>query len=477
MRLHVQVLSAAEREKVHQVSLRILQETGVHFNGERALPLLDRFGAKIDWENRIARIPAELVEQCLETTPKSFLLGARNTHYDQLLPIGESRYCIDGTAAFTLDFETGKRRYGTLLDIERSLRVFQTLDLGLMAWAPTCASDKPAHSRALHEFFGMARACSKHGQHELHTVAQVPYLVEGLKLILGSEEALKNQKAFSLIYCPVAPLSHDGEMLDAYLELGEFEMPVTTLPMPICGTTGPGSLFGNICLANAENLSSLVVYQLNHPGRPIIMGSATGVVDFLSGAYLGGVPEMGLMSAAITEMAHFYEIPSASAGCTADANFPGPEAVMQKMITTFAPAAANTDIIIGYGEIEGDQLLVLEQLIIDNEIAHYCQRTVQGVDGSEGKDLLEDILQVGPGGHFLKSRNTRNAPRSGEFYINRLIPLNSYEAWKNLGSPTMYQRARERVSAILEGPLIDPIAESTQAQLDELLLRADKALA
>ncbi len=477
MRLNLQVLSTAEREKVHQVSLRILQETGVRFNGERALPLLNRFGAKIDWEKRIAHIPSELVEDCLQTTPKSFVLGARNSQYDQILPIGESRYCIDGTAAFTLDFETGKRRYGTLLDIERSLRIFQTLDLGLMAWAPTCASDTPASSRPLHEFFAMSRACSKHGQHELHSIAQVPYLVEGLQMILGSEDALKKRKAFSLIYCPVAPLSHDGEMLDAYLALGEFEMPVTTLPMPICGTTGPASLFGNICLANAENLSSLVVYQLDHPGRPIIMGSATGVVDFLSGAYLGGVPEMGLMSAAITEMAHFYGLPSASAGCTADANAPGPEAVMQKMITTFAPAAAATDIIIGFGEVEGDQLLVLEQLIVDNEIAHYCQRTVQGVDSYKGKDLIEDILQVGPGGHFLKSRNTRNAPRSGEFYINRLIPLNSYESWKNLGSPTMYQRARERVITILDGPAIDPIAEPIQAQLDELLTRADRNLA
>jgi trimethylamine--corrinoid protein Co-methyltransferase len=306
MRFQAQVLSEAEQERIHQSSLRILEEVGVRFHGEKALPLLAKNGAKVDWDEKIARIPPQLVEQCLATMPKAFVLGARNPQYDYPVPSGESRYCIDGTAAFAMDFESGQRRYGVRQDIVNGLRIFQTLELGRMAWAPTCASDMPAPARALAEFFAMAGACSKHGEHELHTAGQVPYLVEGLAAVMGSEAAFKERKCFSLIYCPVAPLSHDGEMLDAYLELGEFEMPVTTMPMPICGTTGPASLFGNLCEANAENLSCVVVYQLHNPGRPIILGSATGIVDFMSGAYLGGVSEMGLMSAGMTAMANYY---------------------------------------------------------------------------------------------------------------------------------------------------------------------------
>jgi trimethylamine--corrinoid protein Co-methyltransferase len=361
-------------------------------------------------------------------------------------------------------------------DIEDSLRIFQQMDLGVMAWAPTCASEAPAPSRALHEFFSMIRFCSKHGEHELHSVAQVPYLVEGLQAVMGSETAMKERKCFSLIYCPVAPLSHDGEMLDAYLELGEFEVPVMSMPMPICGTTGPASLFSNVCLANAENLSSMVIYQLAHPGRPVIMSSATGIVDFLSGAYLGGVPEMGLMSAALTSMAHFYGIPGSGAGVTADANQPGPEAIIQKIMTTLPPLSQRADIIIGTGELEGDQLLVLEQLVVDNEVGHICQRLVQGIDTSEGKDFFEDIRQVGPGGHFLRSRNTRQAPRSGEFYMSRLIPRGAYESWVAAGKPSMYDRAREKVVEILEGPLVDPLPDDVQGKLEAILERADATL-
>ena len=472
MKLQTQVLSEAEQERVHQNSLRILEEVGVRFLGEKALPLLARHGAKVDWDEKIARIPRQLVEQCLESLPKSFVLGARNPQYNYAVPSGESRFCIDGTAAFALDFESGQRRYGVRQDITNALRIFQTLELGVMAWAPTCASDMPAPARALAEFFAMVSSCSKHGQHELHTVGQVPYLVEGLTVVMGSEAALKERKCFSLIYCPVAPLSHDGEMLDAYLELGEYELPVTSMPMPICGTTGPASLFGNLCLANAENLSSVVVYQLNNPGRTMMLGNATGIVDFMSGAYLGGVSEMGLMSAGLTTMANYYGAPSCAAGCTADAKYAGAEAVQQKFATTLPPVLMNADVIVGYGAVEGDQLLVLEQLIVDEDIAQWCRRLAQGIDASEGKELFDDIRQVGPGGHFLKSKNTRQAPRSGEFYIERLMPRGSYESWVEAGKPTMFQRAREKVSETLAGPVIDPLPEAVSGKLEDILRRA-----
>ena len=71
--------------------------------------------------------------------------------------------------------------------------------------------------------------------------------------------------------------STTAPMLDAYLDLGEWDVPVCVLPMPVPGTTGPGALLGNIALANAEALSSLVIFQLARPGRPIMYGSAVGL--------------------------------------------------------------------------------------------------------------------------------------------------------------------------------------------------------
>ena len=470
------LLSQEEQERIHSQSLRILAEVGVRFHSKRALQLLETHDAQVDWDEKIARIPFELVAEALRLAPHGFTLGARNPAYDYPLPSPVTRFCMDGTAAFATDFETGERRYGTRADNVAAMRILQQMDLAVMAWPPTCISESPAAARPLHEFFTMMEFSSKHGQHELHTVEQVPYLVEGLKAVLGSEEQIRSRKNYSLIYCPVAPLSHDGPMLEAYLELGPLDMPVMVMPMPVAGTTGPASLFSTVCLANAELLSSLVVFELAHPGRPVIYSSATGTVDFRTGGYLGGTPEMGLQSAALTQMGAYYDLPRSAAGCTSDARQPGPEAVLEKLITTLPPMLAGADIVVGFGEIEGDQNLVLEQIIVDNEIAHQCQRLMEGVDGREVRDLFDDVVKVGPGGHFLASKNTRQAPRSGEFFISDLMPRQTYEAWIELGKPSMYGKARQKVRDLLAEPVTDPLPEDVRQALDAILRQADENL-
>lgn len=476
MRFTAHILSEAEQHRIHQMSLRILEEVGVCFHGHRAPRLLRDSGIKIDPADSIAKIPAEFVQHALQAAPKSFVLGARNPAYNFPLPAEFTRYGLDGTAAFAQDFQTGERRYGTSKDIENALRIFQRMDMGVMAWAPTCAADIPANIRALYEFLSMARLCSKHGEHELHRVEQVPYLEEGLVAIMGSEDALRTSNAYSLIYCPVAPLTHDGQMLDAYLQLGEVGLPVMVMPMPVNGTTGPASLYSNIALANAEMLSSLVIFQLAHPGRPVIFSSSTATIDFRSGAYLAGVPEMALQTAGLAEMGKYYGFPTSGAGFTSDARQAGPEAVMEKLITTLPSVLAGADILVGFGEIESDQLLILEQIVVDNEMAHIFQRLAEGVDCSAEKDLFDDIARVGAGGHYLASRSTRKAARSNEFLTTQLVDHHSYEAWLELGKPSMYANARKMVEEILPQPILDPLPGEVGEKLDQVLRRAEKEI-
>lgn len=476
MKFQSQILSQSEKEKIHAETLRILWEAGVKYHSRKVLGLLETHGARVDHESKVAYIPKELVEQALATSPKSFMLGARNPAHNYPLPSPVSRYAMDGTAAFAQDFQTGQRRYGADKDNQLAMQIFQRMDMGVMAWPAVAAEDKPSHARPLYEWFTTSKYCSKHVQHELHTVEQAAYLAEGLLAILGSEEALAQSNAFSFIYCPVSPLVHDGPMMDAYLELGGLNIPIMMLPMPVPGSTGPASLFGNLCIANAEALSSIIVYQLAHPGRPMIYSSATGTIDFRNGAYTAGTPEMGLMSGALAEMGRHYGLPATSAGCTADAREPGPQAILEKFVTSIVPVLAGSDVIVGFGEIEGDQTLVLEQIVVDNEIARICERIFQGIDSGPEKILTDDILDVGPGGHFLAQKSTRRLSRTNEFYLSNLLDRNTLEAWQALGEPNMYDNARQKVEEILATPPDDPLPGDICAKLDEILARAEHEL-
>jgi trimethylamine--corrinoid protein Co-methyltransferase len=88
MLAQAQFLSPEEQQVIHDESIRILEEVGALFHSKTALGILAKNGAKVDHESRIARIPAEMVNQALQTAPKSFVCGARAPDRDFALPAG-----------------------------------------------------------------------------------------------------------------------------------------------------------------------------------------------------------------------------------------------------------------------------------------------------------------------------------------------------------------------------------------------------
>ena len=53
-----QFLSESEQERVHEESLKILQEVGALFHSDRALKILEKNGANVDKESKIAALIA-----------------------------------------------------------------------------------------------------------------------------------------------------------------------------------------------------------------------------------------------------------------------------------------------------------------------------------------------------------------------------------------------------------------------------------
>lgn len=476
MLVQCQILSEDERQKVHDESIKILEQIGVKFLSDRALKIMNDNGAKIDGDSKIARIPAEMVEQALKTAPKSFALGGRTPEFDAPLPSPSAGYVLDLGGVFTRDFRTGERRYAVLQDNEEALRVFEPMKHASVVWPHSIAEEQTSPSTALRTVASSLQHTSLHVQDELGEPAEVPFLIELLAAVLGGEDAVRERKLFSVCYCTLAPLVHEGEMCDAYLDLIEFNAPILLFPMPCTGSTGPGSLYSNIVMGNAEALSSLVLFQMARPGTPLIFGDASGSTEFSSGGFLEGSPEMVLQTGARGEMAKFYGLPNTQAGCLTDAKEPGPQAVLEKMLTTLPLVLSGADMVQGPGALETSGTLCLEQIVVDDEIAGVCKRIRDGVDTSESKNYFSDIQEVGPGGHFLMQDNTLKACRSDEFYTAQLCDRNTYERWTELGRPDFYSKARERVEEILAAPPSNPLPDDVVGKFEDILRKADTEL-
>jgi trimethylamine---corrinoid protein Co-methyltransferase len=470
------ILSDEQKTKIHQQSLKVLNEVGVKFLSKKALTLLKKNGAVVDFNNHIAKIPEEMVIQALKTAPSSFVLGARNPEFDFSMPSKYTAYTLDGAATFAQDFKTGQRRMAVTQDLRDSLRVFEEMRLGMVTWPNVMLSDVPVYSGEIRTIIESFKYSSKHIQNELHHVHEIPYLIDILAAITGSEQAIRDRKIYSVCYCTIPPLTHDADMCETYMELCEFEVPILTFPMPACGSTGPASLYYNVAVANAEGLSSLVLFQMAKPGTPVIFGNALGTTNFANGAFLEGAAEMTLQVGAMGEMAHYYNLPNTQAGCLTDSKAPDAQATLEKMLTTLPLVLNGTDVINGIGEVETSQLLVLEQIIVDHEIACICERIKQGVDTSDNKDLFSDVEAAKPGGQFLTSMNTLKMCRSDEYFVPSLADRTPFEKWMELGKPDIYSRARKKVEEILENPLKNPLPDSVLGKLERIQEQAERDL-
>jgi len=476
MRLGLNFLSEDEKLRIHADSIKILSRIGVKFMSDKALDILKKNGAKVDYDTRIAIMPEEMVDQALKTAPKSFVLGARNPEFDFAMPSSFTSYTLDGAATFALDFKTGKRRNAITQDLIDSLKIFEEMPLAHVVWPNVLCSDMTDNYNEIRPSIVSLIHSSKHIQNELHRPEEVPYLIEALTAILGSEDAVKKRKIFSVCYCTIPPLTHDKELCETYLELAQYDVPILPFPMPSAGSTGPASLYSDTAVANTESLSALVLFQMAQPGVPIIYGHAAGITNFSMGTFLEGAVETTMINGALGEMARFYNLPNTQAGCLSDAKQPGAQAVMEKVFGTLPLVLSGVDVINGTGEIDTSQLLVLEQIVVDHEIALMCKRFKDGIDVSDAKDYMEDIMQVGPGGHFLMQPSTVKACRSDEFFQPKLSDRNTYEKWEELGNPTLYGKARKRVEEILSSPQKNPLPDDVLGKLDDIVRRANKEL-
>ncbi|HWQ78274.1 MAG TPA: trimethylamine methyltransferase family protein [Anaerovoracaceae bacterium] len=461
MKLRTQALSQEERELVHKRTLEILETAGVCVKSARALKALAEGGAEVDFETQIAKIPESLIRKCLDTAPKNYVLGARNPKFDFPMPAGRVGHILDGITTNIIDLETGEKRPSTKEDVYNTGRVFQQMDMGAVAWSGCSALDMPPETHCLHEFAAILQGTSKHIQFELRHAGESGYAVEILKAVLGTEEEVKKRRIASVLYCPISPLTHDDSMLDAYLELSEYEVPVNIYPCPIVGMTAPASVFSTVCLINAEVLSGLVIFQLIKPGLPLMYGSCSGTADPRTGDYVDK-EESVLISMASREMAKFYNLPSVLSGGGS------PETVPQYMI--------GPELIDGIGTMDDGMTTDLAGLVMQNEFCCRNIRIAHGIRVDEETDLTAEIIKQGPGGGFLGSKTTRKLFRDNtEVYVSKHFP----DSFRHTATEheDMRKHATEIAKKILGGPVEDELPQSVQLRIDEICKAADKQLA
>jgi len=472
VRASLNLLSKAELAHIHNATLEILENPGLLVPSKRALEILEKAGAYVDYEKTRVTIPPHVIEEALKKAPKTIKYCARNPKYDFTLEKKEIHFTTDGYGVYIRDFETGERRNSTSTDLAKWAVLADHLNMIHVFWPSIAPADIPDAVEGLHTLIISLNNTEKHVESDAYTARDAQYVIEVAAAIVGGKEELKKRPIISAVQCPIAPLGYDKGLIEAVIEFARAGVPVVPLSMPLAGETGPVTLAGTLVINNAEVLGSLVISEFVSPGAPVLYGGCPGNIDFKTGM-LTVSPEGGLLNASLAQLARYYGLPSEVCGSCSDSKVLDAQVAYERAISLFPVMLCGPDIICGMGGLEVAKTMVPELLVIDNEILESMLRVVRGYEINDDTLALDIIRKVGPGGHYLAEKHTLNNFLR-EHWVPKISDRRPYDTWEKAGAKDIVKVAKEKVKEILATHKPEPVPKDVQKEISQILKRYEK---
>ena len=456
-------LTSQQIDRIHDATLRILDETGIVLDHPGARSLLLDHGAREDG-GRVC-LPAELVKRCLATCPPTVTLQGRGGN----ATLGDGALHVHnlGGARDVLDGPGGETRPAMSADVAASARLLDALPNATTVTPMYTPQDVSAEAMTLVMFAETVRNTTKpiNGP-GVQTADEARLLFEMLQIVFGERPQV------SVGVSPVSPLTFPADNTGAILEVARLGLPFGPLPCPQVGATAPMTLAGALALQNAENLAAIVLAQLVRPGLPIIYCGRLAVMDMRTIAPLWGNPETGLISAATVQLGHRYGLPVNVYGLCTTAYDLDMQNGYERAINAALPALAGADEISGIGEMGGGVLSCPAQMVIDDEIAGAVQRLRRGFAVDDETLAVELTRAVMDGDrNFLAQRHTVQHMRRGEVWMGNLaVAEGTWNVWREAGRPTATENAHERAQHLLSTHRVPPLAEDQDRALKQVIM-------
>ena len=304
------LLNESAIARVLDEARQLLEDPGVRVHSDRALDLLEGAGARIDRAGRIARLPADLVDRCLATVPRSFYLydlaGNPVVHYG-----GDDVHFDPGSATLEiLDYRAPTSRKPVTADLIRAARLADSLPAYDAVSTCMVPSDVPEAMGDLYRLYlnllnsGKPNVTGAFAVESWHTMKDL------LAVIAGGEDALREKPRAVFDICPSPPLLWSGITVENLIDCALFGVPAELVSMPLTGATAPVTIIGAVVQHAAESLSGIVIHQTAQPGAPIVWGGAPTAFDMRAGATPMGAIETAMIDASYCQVGKSLGLPT-----------------------------------------------------------------------------------------------------------------------------------------------------------------------
>ena len=220
-------------KRIHDVSMRILDETGVKFHHPKVLEILRQNGIRI--KGQTAYFTEDQVMNWIQKAPETFTIYARNPKYNMVIGGDHTEYA-PGYGAPTIIENDGSRRPGLLKDYVDFTKLIQVSECfnanGGILIQPSDIEPEKSSAVMVYTTLILSDKCviGIEGLAE-----QVQVTLDLVDIVLGREEGLTKNPRMLTILNTLSPLQFDHHALDTMLLYAQWGQAVVVTPCVMGG--------------------------------------------------------------------------------------------------------------------------------------------------------------------------------------------------------------------------------------------------
>lgn len=474
--LGVDFLTQDQMQMIHNATLEILNTTGIKVESVEAARVFADGGAKVQYlhDYALVKFPSYLLEQCLAWAARPLVFYGRTRDKDFAAGFRSVGFSTFGECVKVIDLETRKIRKSQKKDVADITKVCDYLDEIVVLDRPCCSQDKPSVTQPLHNLEAMLHNTSKPVFIAAVNAENCRRMVEMAAAVSGDMEKFRERPFLNIFVCPTSPLTMVKDCCEIIMTAASLGTGIAILPMALAGATAPATLAGTIVSHNAEMMAALVLAQLSQKGARCICCSLSTIMDLKLMVGAVGSPELGLLSAALTQMARFYNLPSWVGAGLSDSKVPDAQVGYEFATNALLAALSGANIVYGAGALESALTIDYAKLIMDAEAMHHIRKIINGVQITPESLALDIIHEVGPGGEFLTHEHTFShlKEQSQVSVFNR----QTRTAWEAAGRKDAAEIAYEKAKQILENHRVAPLPQGSAEEVCRIIDEYEKEL-
>ncbi|WPK69204.1 Glycine betaine methyltransferase [Eubacterium callanderi] len=410
-------------ELMHEMTLRVFEETGVAVEHDEALEIFKKAGAKVD--GNIVKMDRKLIEDCIKLCPSNFEIVGRGMTTG-VGPDYDPAVTIAFGPPYILDHRTNQMRTGNLDDTVDFLKLTEGSDV--INLQSIVVQDAPGLDQHLDNTFTpqqalMLKYCTKPLVPATARPLAIKHqqvrdaVVEGVELIQDFYGVDRSTIVNMPVICPLAPLVLNYECIENIFGLAQSNQAVQISILGMTNLSTPPTIMGTVVHDNVVTLAGIILCQLIKPGMPVVRCSLTGPVDLRTITLCVGSPEHFLVCMASMALGRYYGIPTRVGGSQTDAYEPDFQAGVESFMGLSATYMCNADFLLHVAGILGSfNICSLEKFLLDEETIRYNKRIVDGIRFSEKKAYVKQLNKVGPRGNFVESRTPKDYREETMFF-------------------------------------------------------------